>query len=355
MYYSDDNRTFLSKIKAIEHQQKTGAQLNFYYYDEIYDKLNWNLEPPLSLKEYYKEQALILREKYDYLVLCFSGGLDSTNILETFYYNNIKLDKIFVVGAFSQDDHSTSDENMNIEAYTSAFPHVEKLGLSSITQKFDYTQYLSNVNNLSLSKYGSEWIDDVGSWFSPHHMFWKDMENYAIPYDMRDKKCAMIFGKEKSKILFENGKLGFRFSDVWFTCYGGSYGNEYCDRVAFYMDPYYPQILLKQVHTLKKAVKILAKNQYIDSNICDKVNKTTHEVIKGEMGGMKNILYDMKHTIFHKSPKNVSRIISTRDTYIKKNINTDIFSLYKSGISSMKKRIGNVHNQKIITSKFYEI
>lgn len=355
MYYSNDGYMFSSKIKAIEHQQKTDALINFYYYDEIYDKLNWNVEPPLSLNDYYKEQALRLREKYDYLVLCFSGGLDSTNILETFYYNNIKLDKIFIVGAFSQDEHSRSDENMNIEAYTSAFPHVEKLGLSSITHKFDYTQYLSNIGNLSLSRYGNEWIDNVGSWFSPHHMFWKDMENYAIPHEMRDKKSAMIFGKEKSRINFENGKFGFRFSDVWFTCYGGSYGNEYCDRVAFYMDPYYTPIVLKQTHILKRTAKILAKDGIVTSDICDKVNKMTYEVVKSESGGIKNVLYNMKHTIFHKSPKNVSRIISTRDTYLKKNLNSEIFSLYKSGIKNMKRRIGDVNNQKIITSKFYEI
>jgi len=47
-----------------------------------------------SLDFLYALRARQLREKYDYLVLYFSGGADSTNILKTFIDNNIFLDEI---------------------------------------------------------------------------------------------------------------------------------------------------------------------------------------------------------------------------------------------------------------------
>lgn len=356
MYYSDDGHTFSSKIKAIEHQEKTGAQFHFYYYDELYEKLNWKIEPPLSLQDYYKEQALRLREKYDYLILCYSGGLDSTNILETFHKNNIKLDKIIIVGAFSQDSNSSSDENMNIEAYTSAFPYIEKLGLSSITEKIDYTKYFNDIDSLSITKYGSEWIDNIGSWFSPHHFFWKDIEKLVVPFHMRNKKSALIFGKEKPYLMHENGKMGFRFRDVALTNYGSMFGNEYCDRVYFYWDHEYPLILLKQLHTLKSIVEKYSSTKNVDiGNSINEVVKVVNTARKSPNGGMKNIIYSIDHTIDKKSPKNKSRIISSRDSYLVRAKTSEVFAFYKSGITNMKSRIRDVNNQKIVTSKFYEL
>lgn len=351
MYYTESGLIFNSKIKAIEHQTKTNENVNFYYYDDIYAHVNWKLEPPLSLEEYYKEQALRIRNEYDYVILCFSGGLDSTHILETFYYNNIKLDKIITVGAFSQDSSSTVDENMNIEAYTSAFPHIDKLGLSSISEKIDYTQYFNNISQLPISKYGSEWIDNIGSWFSPHHFFWRDIESIVVPNNMRDKKTALIFGKERPHLICENKKLGFRFKDVALTNYGASYGNEYCDRVYFYQDHRYPNILLKQLHILKRVAR--ARKESIEIAVHKilplVMNYTT------SMGGTKNLIYDIRHKLDKKSPKNKSRIFSTRDNYLKNCKTSEVYEFYKNGIQSMKNRIGDVNNQKIVTSRFYEI
>jgi hypothetical protein len=93
-FYSKDVAKFKSKIDAIEYSQKTGQEINFYFYDDTYAALDWKKELTPDLDYYYKQQALRLREKYDYLILAYSGGADSTCILETFIHNNIKLDKI---------------------------------------------------------------------------------------------------------------------------------------------------------------------------------------------------------------------------------------------------------------------
>ena len=201
-FYSEDGSRFSSKIFAIEYSKKTGQAINFYYHDDVYNQVDWQKELPEDLKYYYKQQALRLREKYDYLILTYSGGFDSTNILETFVENNIKLDKILVVGAFSKDSEWGVDENHNGEIYHNAIPYLEELGLMDITEVVDYTQYIcgDKFKNLSIYKHGQNWIYEIGSFFSVHHWFWRDSQIIVTPEEWKDKKVGYIFGIDKPQI-----------------------------------------------------------------------------------------------------------------------------------------------------------
>jgi hypothetical protein len=62
----------------------------------VYTKLNWEIEPNIDISILYKIRAQQIRDKYKYLVLCYSGGHDSTEILWTFLNNNIFIDEIQV-------------------------------------------------------------------------------------------------------------------------------------------------------------------------------------------------------------------------------------------------------------------
>ena len=87
----------------------------FYFYDEEFSKINWFIEPKDSLQTLYRKRAEQIRQDYEYVILAYSGGHDSTQVLETFYYNNIHINEILMVGAFSQDSYTGSDENHNAE------------------------------------------------------------------------------------------------------------------------------------------------------------------------------------------------------------------------------------------------
>lgn len=340
-YYSEDQKTFLSKVEALEYRAKTGKSIYFYYYDHVYSKLDWKVEPPESLDYYYKEQALRLREKYDYLILCYSGGFDSTNILETFYYNGIPLDKIVIVGAFSQDSISGVDENHNGELYKNAFPYLEKLGLTSIAEKYDYTTMFDNVDkNFSLMKYGSDWIDKTGGWFSPHNWFWHDVEKYVIPKNIGSKKVGLIFGKDKPILV----DTSFRFSDTPANSYGNAIGTDNCDRINFYWDPEYTNILLKQIHILKK-VKIAGLVMGYD-------NVAGAQTFGGV--DINRIVYDLKQPLLFKSPKSKTNILSLRDRYLSEKTNSETYSRYIDGIQNMNKRI-DIKAIEPVRSRFYEV
>lgn len=356
-YYTKDNKTFLNKIEGLSYSQKTNQKLFFYYYDNVYDKLNWNIEPPESLAYYYLEQATKIRDSYDKVILAYSGGYDSTNILETFHFNGLKFDKIITVGALKQDSHSGVDENHNGELYHNVFPYLKELGLESISEVYDYTTYFDNLKNFSIYQYGENWINNIGGWYSPHNWFWKDIEKYIIPKEWGDKKVALIMGRDKPSLFYSSeGKQtflpnygcklnGFFFRDSPVNSYGSIFGTDNCDRINFYWDPTFPNILLKQLHIIKKVYDIQCENSY-------------------EMGigvqtlsgiSINDLIYNLKKPLLFKSPKSKGNFLSLRDQYLKNKTNSDIWTFYKKGLDSVQEKIGGTENIISIQSKFYEL
>lgn len=328
-YYTSDSKIFTSKIRALEYARLNKVSLKLYYHDDVYDQCNWKLEPTDSLPVLYKDQAQRIRDNYDYVILCFSGGYDSSNILETFYFNNIKIDKIITVGALSQDSRSMVDENHNGELYYNVFPYIKELGLESITQLCDYTNYFNNPDNFSISQYASEWVDYTGAWYSPHNWFWRDIEKYVIPREWGDKKVALIFGKDKPHLFStDKGEPGFCFKDAPVSSYGNVESTGNCDRINFYWDPTNPQILIKQLHVLKRATAF--------GCLAD------------------NFIYDLKRPILFKSPKSRTHILSLRDKFLITKKDSDVYNMYYAGIKQINKTAG-LDNLRIITSKFYKI
>ena len=72
------------------------ADVVFMYYHSLFNKIDYSMLGKIPIDILYKERAQQLRDKYDYLILRYSGGSDSHNILMTFLKHNIKLDAIYV-------------------------------------------------------------------------------------------------------------------------------------------------------------------------------------------------------------------------------------------------------------------
>lgn len=356
-YYSEDGNKFISKIEALSYSKQKNKKIFFYYYDDVYENLNWKVEPPNTLDFYYHEQAQRIRDKYDHVILCYSGGYDSTNILETFYYNKLKLDKIVIVGAFDQDSNSGVDENHNGELYHNSFPYLKQLGLEDITQVCDYTKLFTDIKQFSIFEYQANWVDHMGSWFSPHNWFWRDIEKHVVPKEWSGKKVALIMGRDKPTLFYgqtnkppvvlANNTVmlnGFFFRDTPITSYGNSLGWENCDRINFYWDPTYPQILLKQLHTLNHAYRNSFTNKY-DKDL-------GVQVLSNE--NINDIIYRLKKPILFKSPKSKTNILSLRDNYLNNKKNSDVYDFYQKGISKIESVI-DLEKMIPIQSKFYEI
>lgn len=317
-YYTDDGSTFVKKIDAVKYKLKTKKPVYFYYHDEVFSKINWTIEPPDTLPTLYKMQAQKIRDEYDYVILMYSGGWDSSNILETFFYNNIKLDKIVVAGPFGQDRTSNIDENHNGEIYKNAFPTLNRMGLDSITQSLDYSDLYSSPKNFSIYEQGTEWAENIGARFSPHHWFWTDLEKYVVPKEHENKKIAIIRGTDKPILEYLPGSekaYGFGFRDTVLHSYGRQNLNfrNNVTNVNFYWDPEFPLLLQKQVNLLKNYPEFVG-------NSVEVITKT---------------IYNLRHPLIFKSFKSPTALMGKRDKFILDNKNSDLYKFYMDGLNRL--------------------
>lgn len=95
-FYQIGQANFTTKILALQHASRTGLPVHFNFNDDTYGRMDWRQQPAAPLVELYRQRALQLRDRYSYLVLCWSGGADSTQILDTFLDNRIRLDELVV-------------------------------------------------------------------------------------------------------------------------------------------------------------------------------------------------------------------------------------------------------------------
>ena len=128
-FYIVNGVRYESKIHALIEATKLGKKPRWVFSDDTFENYNWQQEPVESLDELYNQRARQLRERYDYLVLCYSGGSDSNNILEAFIRQGLLIDELvtnFIVDATrsisNQNLSSKLAENHNLRAsYQTAY------------------------------------------------------------------------------------------------------------------------------------------------------------------------------------------------------------------------------------------
>ena len=339
-YYDTEKNIYLTQLDAVA-AKKTGKNIFFYYYDKEFSQIDWTIEPLEPLEQLYKERAQKIRDENEYLILCYSGGVDSTNILETFYYNNIHIDELIMVGAFSQDSYKGSDENHNGDVYHNCQNTLKNMNLPNTKLSYyDYTEWFNNPNNFSLIReYGNEWTKYIGAWKSVHHLWWHDLKTFVGKNNK--KQSAYIMGSDKPE-YFNYPKPHFKISDLSFNDYGSLYNNENFKRVNFYTDPdpIAIKIMAKQNHIINRSIINLNKNSQFSLLVGSK-----EKVIA-------KLIYNLKTPLIFKSKKSFTTSISSRDMYMLKNQNSDMYNMFLEGLQTIKK-YGPVTGSMSFDSKSY--
>lgn len=94
-YYQVGDQIFNHKVNALECATRTNQPATWEFNTDVYRKISWRQPPALALRELYRLRAQQLRDRYDHLILAFSGGADSTTVLDTFVNNGIHLDQVW--------------------------------------------------------------------------------------------------------------------------------------------------------------------------------------------------------------------------------------------------------------------
>lgn len=221
-YYLVGNETFTNKLYAVKKGIEKKLPVRWCYFDDIFEKIpKYNLSS-FDLEMLYKERAQQLRDEYDYLVLYYSGGSDSWNVLNTFLKNKIKLDCVFV--------HQPSQiENKNI--YTPN--NIDKSGFN----QFSEWDFVIKPDLEYLTKFYPEIKIEIGDWtstlFEAQDNFDNLMDTTIVTYNpnlvrllknktfckfelekiKQGKTVGCIFGVDKPFILEKDDNVFFMFFD----------------------------------------------------------------------------------------------------------------------------------------------
>jgi hypothetical protein len=137
-YWQVGDQKFINKYQALVHATKTNNYIHFRYFDDVWQNFDRSLIGKYSLKELYKQRAQQLRDSYDYLILYFSGGADSYNVLRSFLDNGIHLDEICVKWAkdvIDKDVYLPNTEEVTALNYLSEWDFAIKPVLEEVAQK----------------------------------------------------------------------------------------------------------------------------------------------------------------------------------------------------------------------------
>ena len=148
-----NNKFYNNKWSCVLDNKYSSKNVTFYFYDDVFNKLNWEEEPSLSFDFLLQQRARQLRDSFDYLRLWYTSGTDSETILQTFLKHNIFIDEI----AVSKNPFIESDRELNkraiprLKLLQDKFPNTF-INIFQTTAK----QYLSILESQNYDKIASD-------------------------------------------------------------------------------------------------------------------------------------------------------------------------------------------------------
>ena len=338
-FYKVGEEKIRSKVLAFLRASETNQSVHWNFNEDVFEKLNWGVEPTESLDQLYAERARQLRQEYDHVVIHFSGGWDSGNIMETFIRNNLRVDEIFIRGPYDHLDKSAVQQTTEFfyaEIFTQSIPLA-----NYIKEKYypDIKITVKDTKQLTVDLFAKNknWIElgssnlNVGNLYkSDYDLLNKDWQKMAE----KGKKICHVIGVDKPRIRLMDNRYYFCFLDIPTI--------DFCnDRISdidlpiynemFYWSPECGKMLIKQGHVIKKYLKQNTNSSIIknDWNISDAKMEERKFKWHEEIG---NCVY--KRTLPHiwKTPKTLNEIHNEYLSWFWKDTNTDYFKNWNNGL-----------------------
>jgi len=312
-YYKYKNIVTASKYEIMMIAENV-KDVQWWYHDEFFNSFDWTKEPIQDLSTLYCNRAKKLREQYDYIVLMYSGGSDSNNILDTFAKNNIHLDEIcshinykgsgIIENLLNNEILNKHGAKEKAENYIKQYNMNTKFRLYDVTERTleTYSNYNFNssyyINNAGVSYTHTK--PKAGTIMETGVKEWMDM--YAA-----GKKICFLWGNHKPHITGVNASFYFVIDDyIDQSISVKGVLDKQTDAVdeLFYWGPNEESvnIMIKQGHILKKYLSDFRNQFFLMSKYNKFFNEETflnpEEIYQNEI--FSTYTYKFNHTI----PKN---------------------------------------------------
>jgi hypothetical protein len=371
-YYLVGWKKFYNKTLALIESQTVGYQPLWIFNDDVYSSIDWSVPIDETLESIYTRRAVQLREQYDYLVLYYSGGSDSHNILYTFLKNNIFIDEIVMqipeMDRNNLNGWDTSGRNVYGEIDAVATPQLQYLkNILNPNTKIRYQDISKPVLEL-LEK--DDWFElhPTGNLISITGGVARQAVNMydttILSLASSGKQACQIVGVDKPLVYFDGTDYYAFFADNsaqhcspvelnrdYYEIFHNHFVTEF-----FYWTPDMPEIVVKQAQEIKQACELDPSKQLLWTQTFSKHIGEYRTV-------MHPIIYPGVGTPSFQTDKPPSTIIREMDSWFweiassnAKNNYLQVMNYLKDNIESKHGIKNDIHNGIISTnSKFYKL
>lgn len=254
------NTMYSNKWHAIMAYFNQPTHYGFYYYDHVWDQVDWSHEPEQTLKSIEIDHCRFLRNKYNTIALAYSGGVDSHTVLQRFIDAGVHIDYIFCLNYSNSSTHASSTEPLAAIRYLLQNQHLypdtklvftnEKLStlekMKDTNTIFDFAGDISAVNfHLRYVPYGG----DVCLRFKKEY---PDLFG-----QLEDNNGCIVVGSNKPMVHRDSEGFWFTPIDVQDSNIEYYHGNtiQKSELLEFFWTGSNPLLQIKQCHMVKRWMK----------------------------------------------------------------------------------------------------
>lgn len=272
-YQVGDYKTY-SRLDAVEVSGRSGQPMSWNFNNEVFGQFNWTQEPPGDIKFWYRQRAEQLRDYYDYIILYYSGGWDSDNILRTFVDNNIFIDEVLHVTMHDAYNGNINND-INDECYNFAIPRVKNIIETNPTYRNTKQRIvdLTDIEQKFLEKSarGFDYFYQTVMLLSPAinaYSHIKELDPGIAELHTKYNRVCHLYGIEKPKVWqYQDGSADFVFTESAGHAYMNS--QQQAENASwrhdemFYYTPDMPEIVCKQAHLIHNALQKIADTDLV--------------------------------------------------------------------------------------------
>lgn len=320
-YYRCNGVDFASKVDALLYAQLYKKPVEWIFHQDVFEKYPWHIEPEANLDSLYDQRAREIREQYDYIIINFSGGADSYNMLSAFTRQNLHVDEILVNHLETVTErknvlnNNVKDAwNLNAEYRLQAVPRLQEL-----SDKLTRTKITSiDVSDLILDTVAGykdpKWVLHRHDHLSPampvryNYFYYSDIKKR---FD-KNLKIAMVHGTDKPVTKMHDGDLYLYFNDTATNITSDKYNNEYSNvkTELFYWSPSTMPMVAKQAHTIKKWLETNPHQQQYWTDADFSKTRLIHETV------LRTVVYSTWNTDWFQANKSTTWWHSEFDLWI---------------------------------------
>jgi hypothetical protein len=370
-YYTCNGIVFETKLQAMLYANPKNLPIHWHFNTQKFDSYDWSIEPTLSLDALYDQRARQIREQYDYVILSYSGGSDSHNILESFIRQGLIIDEIVTTWALDASSkfiiHDTNFKeswNNNAEFHLHTKQRLEYIKNNCPKTKITVLDSSKNIIDSLLNNSDANWINGKNDVFNVTGAFQFNILYFSEVRKRLDKliSIAYVMGVDKPKIKIKNNKAYMYFVDKVSSITPiresiVDYTN--ITPVLFYWSPDSCDLLCKQAHTVYKYIK---SNPNV-KGIWESNDITTTRIIQESI--LKNIIYSTWNNNWFQVKKAINEWYCELDYWFTEGwAGTKEHSIWLDGLKNLIPKIsnfisykndGSIIGTKSCLSKFYYI